>query len=106
MACYVFYDSDGKTKEFVNSPVTMRQGSTNSEIYFYFDKVVLNDIQAINFSYEKADGTKNIISEYTQEIRQVPYDPNRRLYYFRYYTDYVFVKLILPEESRQILRII
>lgn len=99
MACYVYYDQNGVVKEMVNSTYTRKGDASDvNVIYFYFAGIPSN--ANVSAFVQKPDGTNvPIVSVPIQDNIQVPFDPDRVLQYFQYYTNYSMWMLKLPEET-------
>jgi hypothetical protein len=97
MASYCYYDSSGVLKEFVNTIVS-RKGDDGNVVYFYFDSVTpVNN--GVKIFWKRSDGYGSFYAGLATATVQVPYDKNRTLKYFSYYTDYVCYKLTLGVEA-------
>lgn len=84
---YLFFDKQGKLKEVINDQ-PLRQASSGDKMYIYFDGYVDENCW---LKIEKSDGT--FTNEYAvtqREVRQIPYDANRDLKFFKDYTPYGF----------------
>lgn len=100
---YLYFDSNGTLKEQIND-VALRQGNANiNKLYVYWEKSVNNQsITGLWARYKADDGSYYPSSSTYQETNttinaQIPYDKNRDLKYFNYWTTYKFYVIDIPE---------
>jgi len=81
---YLYFNSDGVLKEIINDSA-LRQGSTNvNKVYAYFENENI-----VNSTF-KQDNWETVRYETSQETSQIPYNENRKLLFFKYFTSYLF----------------
>lgn len=115
---YIYFDSNGYLKEFINDPI--REGAQNvNKIYVYVEpstnktKTVTIDgvergVYAFLSTYTtgtvdyKLDDeeitTESFVLDHTHDLvyEQIPFDKKRDLKYFKYFEYYEFLKLTIP----------
>ena len=89
---YVYLDKKGVVKEIINDEA-LRQSSNNANaIYVYFDGYQEDGVSSVLATYELPDGTILPEAEVATktEMSEIPYNAERDLKFFEYYTDYPF----------------
>ena len=101
---YLYFDSNGTLKEQIND-VALRQGNANiNKLYVFWEKSVNNQsITGLWARYKADDGSYYPSSSTYQETNtttnaQIPYDKNRDLKYFNYWTTYKFYVVSIPND--------
>lgn len=95
---YIYFDKQGVIKEIINDGY-LRQGSDGADVlYFYFENDEMYD--SVWLTIKRADG---VLSEekHLSEIvnKEIPYNKNRDLKYFKDYKEYKFYYYKLTSED-------
>lgn len=93
---YLYFDKNGVLKEYINDEA-LRQGNFGvNYLFIYIEGRTVSSIDAAYLMPDKSIvGPKNFTIAVTA---QIPFDRKRDLRYFKYYTDYRFIKIALDAD--------
>ena len=103
---FVFFDKNGTLREIINDEA-IRQGNMNADslpayvnaIYAYFEGQEGSNVVSCWAVFAKPDGSLTNEEQYTETAtEQIPYDRKRELKYFKYFTNYEFHVVPMPNE--------
>lgn len=101
---YLYFDKTGNLKEQINDEA-LRQGNSNiNKLYVFWEKAVDNvNITALWARFKSDESTYYPSSttwmvSTTTTTETIPYDKNRDLKFFNYFTEYKFYVVTLPDE--------
>lgn len=92
----LYFDKTGKLKEVINDEA-LRQGNYGvNKMYVYIDR---EDVESIDVAYLLPDGLVVGPGNYedTEEM-EIPFDPKRDLYWFKYHKTYKFIVVDLETD--------
>ena len=103
---YLYFDKQGVLKEFINDEA-LRQGNANvNTIYAYFESEVVtggvSNLVAVAGEMQINDGVVQTLSTWNvapADEREIPYNPERDLYFFKYGVPYRFYKHVLGSDG-------
>lgn len=89
---YIYLDKSGTVKEIINDEALRQSSSNVNTMHVYFEGYLEENISEVLATYELPSGTildeAEVATETTTE--EIPYNAERDLKYFKYYTDYPF----------------
>lgn len=103
---FAYFDKNGTLREIINDEA-IRQGNMNADslpayvnaIYAYFEGQDGSNVVSCWAVFMKPDGSLTDEKQYTETAtEQIPYDRKRELKYFKYFTDYEFHVVPMPNE--------
>lgn len=103
---FAYFDKNGTLREIINDEA-IRQGNMNADslpayvnaIYAYFEGQDGSNVASCWAVFAKPDGSLTNEEQYTETAtEQIPYDRKRVLKYFKYFTDYEFHVVPMPNE--------
>lgn len=93
---YLFFDKNGTLKEYINDEA-LRQGNYGvNKMYVY---IADNTVESLDVRYVLPSGLIVGPQNYNTHVTaQIPFDKNRDLRYFKYYTNYDFILIDLEAD--------
>ena len=102
---FLYFDKQGNLKEQIND-APLRQGNSGvNKIYVYWEKADSENIVGLWSRYTRAllnefdtkPSATTYFDDFTKTTGMIPFNQNRDLKYFKYYTDYEFYEITIPD---------
>lgn len=97
---YLYFDSQGTLKEQINDEA-LRQGNSGiNQLYIYWERGSLNDSLFYRFkasSMAEVPSGTTYYTEHTVEYGEIPFSKKRDLKFFKYFTEYQFYVINIPD---------
>ena len=89
---YIYLDKKGVVKEIINDEALRQASSNANSVYIYYDGYKEDGVTSVLATYELPNGTITPEAEVATETQtsEIPYNAERDLKFFEYYTEYPF----------------